>query len=111
MRLLGWVSLVLVGIGGGSAFYLSRATGTLPALRGHLVFVSDRSGIDALYSKDLATGDERQLTFLSEPVREPALSPDGKAVAFSMGGRVGLVWPESDRFQILTLGVDWRDTV
>jgi Tol biopolymer transport system component len=110
MRAMIVSGLVLAGLGAASALYLMRATARLPALSGTLVFVSDRSGVDTLYEKDLGGGDERQLTYLSEPVREPALSPDGTTVAFSMSGRIGLVTLGTGRFRVLTLGVEWKDS-
>jgi Tol biopolymer transport system component len=71
--------------------------------------VSDRNGADALFVKDLGTGQESQLTFLTEPVREPSLSPDGRTVAFSVGGRIGVAEVATGHFQVLTLGLEWRD--
>jgi Tol biopolymer transport system component len=109
MRALIVSGLVLGGLGAAAAFYLTRATAHLPALQGTLVFVSDRTGVDTLFARDLASGEDRQLTYLSEPVREPALSPDGTTVAFSMTGRIGLVTLANGRFRVLTLGQEWKD--
>jgi len=78
-------------------------------LNGAIVFVSDRAGTEALFIRRLPRGEDRRLTFASEPVREPALSPDGTRVAFSMGGRIGLVSLLGGDVRILTLGIDWRD--
>jgi Tol biopolymer transport system component len=78
-------------------------------LAGALVFVSDRDGIPALYWRRLPRDRERRLTFGSEAVAEPAVSPDGTTVAFSMNGRVGVVAVASGESTILTLGVDWKD--
>jgi Tol biopolymer transport system component len=109
MRGFVW-ALILLALGGfASAFYLARDAFNLPPLGGHLIFASDRSGTNELYWKDLSSGEERQLTYLNEPVDEPALSPDGTMVAFSMGGRIGIVWPATRRVLMLTLGVDWLD--
>lgn len=80
-----------------------------PHLKGLLVFVSDRSGVDSLYARRLPRGEDRRLTATPEPVREPALSPDGSRVAFVMGGRIGLAGVATGDVRILTLGVDWRD--
>ncbi|HSD65054.1 MAG TPA: hypothetical protein VLF95_00050 [Vicinamibacteria bacterium] len=80
-----------------------------PGLPGALVFVSDRDGTPALYWRRLPRDRERRLTFGSEAVGEPAVSPDGTRVAFSMGGRLGVVAVASGETSILTLGVDWKD--
>jgi len=80
-----------------------------PELTGAIVFVSDRDGAPALYWRRLPRDRERRLSFGSEPVGEPAVSPDGTRVAFSMNGRVGVVAVASGETQILTLGVDWKD--
>jgi Tol biopolymer transport system component len=82
----------------------------LPAgVAGALVFVSDRDGTPALYWRRLPRDRERRLTFASEAVGEPSVSPDGTRVAFSMNGRVGVVAVASGEVAILTLGVDWKD--
>ena len=82
----------------------------LPAdLTGAIVFVSDRDGSPALYWRRLPAAGARRLTFGSEPVGEPALSPDGTRVAFSMNGRVGVVGVASGEVRVLTLGIDWKD--
>jgi Tol biopolymer transport system component len=109
-RGLAWSALALFSLGAGGFWYLERQDAPLPdGLSGRLVYVSDRSGIDTLYVRSLPGGEERRLTFLLEPTREPALSPDGFQVAFSMGGRIGLVSLLTGQVQILTLGIEWRD--
>jgi Tol biopolymer transport system component len=80
-----------------------------PGITGAIVFVSDRDGTPALYWRRLPRDRERRLTFGSEAVGEPAVSPDGTRVAFSMNGRVGVVAVASGDVRILTLGVDWKD--
>jgi Tol biopolymer transport system component len=80
-----------------------------PGLPGAIVFVSDRDGTPALYWRRLPRDRERRLTFGSEAVGEPAVSPDGTRVAFSMNGRIGVVAVASGDTRILTLGVDWKD--
>ena len=93
-----------------SARLVLRPAPALPAgLPRALVFVSDRDGTPALYWRGLPRDGERRLTFGSEAVGEPAVSPDGSRVAFSMNGRIGLVSPASGDVSILTLGVDWKD--
>ncbi len=105
---LGLAILVLLLLGG--LVVLRSPSVPLPSdLAGTLVFVSDRSGVESLYLRRLPRGQDRRLTTTSEPVREPALSPDGTRVAFSMGGRIGLVSLASEDVRVLTLGVDWRD--
>ena len=82
----------------------------LPAgITGAIAFVSDREGTPALYWRRLPRDRERRLTFGSEAVGEPAVSPDGTRVAFSMNGRIGVVAVASGDVRILTLGVDWKD--
>ena len=82
----------------------------LPAdLTGTLVFVSDRDGREALYLRRLPDGADFQLTSMTEPVGEPALSPNGRQVAFAMGGRIGLVAVDTHEVKFVTLGVDWKD--
>jgi Tol biopolymer transport system component len=95
---------------GAAAWLLLRPGPALPAsLAGGLVFVSDRDGIPALYWRRLPRDRERRLTFGSEAVGEPAVSPDGTRVAFSMDGRLGIVAVATGEVDVLTLGVDWRD--
>jgi Tol biopolymer transport system component len=76
---------------------------------GSLVFVSDREGQDALYLRHLPRGEPRRLVVTGEPVREPALSPDGSRLAFVMGGRIGLVSLPKGELRFVTLGVDHQD--
>ena len=80
-----------------------------PDLTGTLVYVSDRDGRDTLYLRRLPDGADFQIANLTEPVEEPALSPDGRQVAFAMGGRIGLVTIETHDVKFVTLGVDWKD--
>jgi Tol biopolymer transport system component len=80
-----------------------------PELTGAIVFVSDRDGVPALYWRRLPRDRERRLGFGSEPAGEPAVSPDGTRVAFSMNGRVGMVAVASGEVEVLTLGIDWKD--
>ena len=88
---------------------LAREPALPPELSGAIVFVSDRDGTPALYWRRLPRDRERRLSFGSEAVGEPAISPDGTRVAFSMNGRIGVVAVASGETQILTLGVDWKD--
>lgn len=104
--LLGFVLLVVAGV----AFLLLRPAPALPpGLSGALVFVSDREERPALFWRRLPRDRERRLTFGSEPAGEPAVSPDGTRVAFSMNGRIGVVAVASGETRVLTLGIDWRD--
>ncbi len=103
------VTVVLGGLGL-LAFLVWPREVPLPGdLEGSLVFVSDRAGLDALFLRRLPKGEDLRLTFTSEPAREPAFSPDGTRIAFSMGGRIGLVSLPAGEVRILTLGIDWRD--
>jgi Tol biopolymer transport system component len=104
------VSLVLLAALAAGAVALLRSRERLPDdVRGGLVFVSDRDGVDSLYWRRLPRDRERRLTHTSEPVAEPAVSPDGTQVAFAMGGRIGLVAVATGEVRMLTLGVEWRD--
>ena len=111
MRFFVWSILILAMLLGVLAWIVLRPNEEpLPtAVAGTLVFVSDRDGVDSLYSRRLPKGEDRRLTFLNEPVREPAVSPDGRMAAFSMGGRIGVVFLGSGDVRFLTLGVDWQD--
>jgi len=110
MRRLAWGFFVLAVLGAVGFAFLRPRDQPLPAgVAGTLVFVSDRDGIDSLYTRRLPAGPEERLTFLNEPVREPAVSPDGRRAAFSMGGRIGIVSLSSGDVRFPTLGVDWQD--
>lgn len=50
---------------------------------GTLAFVSDRSGQDEIYIRDLASGVERRITENAGPDRAPSWSPDGRWIAFN----------------------------
>jgi len=100
-------ALVLLALAG---WLVLRPAPPLPSgLQGALVFVSDREGTPALYWRRMPRDRERRLTFGSEAVGEPSVSPDGTRVAFSMNGRIGVVAVASGDSRILTLGVDWKD--
>jgi Tol biopolymer transport system component len=101
-------ALVLTALAAG--WLLLRPGSPPPAgLPGAIVFVSDRDGTPALYWRRLPRDRERRLTFGSEAVGEPSVSPDGTRVAFSMNGRIGVVAVVSGETRILTLGIDWKD--
>jgi Tol biopolymer transport system component len=103
---LGTAIVALAAAGGR---FLRPAPALPEGLTGALVFVSDREGTPALYWRRLPRDRERRLTFGSEAVGEPSVSPDGTRVAFSMNGRIGVVAVASGDTRILTLGVDWKD--
>ena len=75
----------LVGTALATLAWLALAGGpTLPPeLSGAIVFVSDRDGTPALYWRRLPRDRERRLSFGSEPVGEPAISPDGLRRCFA----------------------------
>jgi Tol biopolymer transport system component len=103
------LSLLAAAAAAGWAWRASRPLALPSDLRGTLVFVSDRNGLDSLYVRRLPGGEARRLTFEAEPVRGPALSPDATRVAFAVGGRIGLASVDSGDVRLLTLGVDWKD--
>jgi Tol biopolymer transport system component len=111
MRRAALLLVVLALLGG--AWFLARESRQAPLppdLAGTLVYVSDRAGADTLYSRRLPQGDDRRLTYFTEPVRNPALSPDGERVAFDVGGRIAVVDLRKADVHILSFGVDWRDS-
>jgi Tol biopolymer transport system component len=71
--------------------------------------VSDRSGREDLYARPLPGDAEFRLTWLDEPPRDPAISPDGARVAFAVGGRVAVVDVVTHDVRYLTLGLDYVD--
>jgi TolB protein len=82
---------------------------TADQLGGTLVFVSDRDGPDALYMRRLPGALDLRLTYLGEPVAEPALSPDSQQAAFAVGGRIALVTLATRDLRYLSLGQRARD--
>jgi len=107
--LISLASLLLV-LAVGFLWVLSSLDGTIPPdVQGLLVYVSDRSGTDSLWAKHLPHGTPRQLTHNADPVRDPALSPDGTKVAFVVRGRIGIVTVATGDVRHLTLGVDHED--
>lgn len=78
-------------------------------LAGTLVFVSDRNGIDALYMRRLPGGLDLRLSYLGEPVRDPALSPDAASAAFAVGGRIALMTLATRDIRYLSLAQASRD--
>jgi Tol biopolymer transport system component len=108
--------LALAGAGGLAlaavfAWHLLRARpAPLPAdLAGTLYFVSDREGADSLYARRLPKGEAQRLAVTSEAVADPAVAPDGSRLAFTMGGRIGLLPLPRGQVHFATLGVDHRD--
>ena len=73
------------------------------------MFVSDRDGADALYMRPLPGQQDLRLTYLGEPVREPALSPDGARAAFVVGGRIALITLATRDIRYLSLAQSARD--
>jgi Tol biopolymer transport system component len=103
------LALLVLGVGLAGWRVLFPPASPPAGLAGGIVFVSDRDGIPALYWRQLPGDRERRLTFGSEGVDEPSVSPDGTRVAFSMNGRIGVVALASGETRILTLAVDWQD--
>jgi Tol biopolymer transport system component len=106
-----WLVIAVgVAVSGVAAWMVFAPGPELPAgVTGGLAFVSDRDGTPTIYWRRLPRDRERRLTFGSEAVGEPAVSPDGTRVAFSMNGRIGVVAVASGDVRIVTLGVDWKD--
>lgn len=103
---------LLLGSAVAGVYLYQRRQLPLPAdLAGTLLFVSDRGGSDTLYARTLPSGLDRRLTYFTEAVRDPALSPDRKRLAFSVGGRIGVVTLATGDVRLLTFGVDWRDSM
>jgi len=101
------VALAILAIGAALA---TRSGGPAPdPVQGVLVFVSDREGHDELYMRHLPDGEDVRVTYLTEPVADPELSPGGRRVVFSVGGRVGVANLATGEVAVLTLGVDWSD--
>ncbi|HEY5908537.1 MAG TPA: hypothetical protein VIZ31_10865 [Vicinamibacteria bacterium] len=91
-------------------FLLRDRPAPLPKdLTGTLYFVSDRGGADAIYARRLPKGETHRLAVTSEAVADPAVAPDGSRLAFSMGGRIGLLTLPRGEVHFATLGVDHRD--
>jgi Tol biopolymer transport system component len=107
-------ALILVGLAIGAVavlyFRLTREVPLPPDVGGTLLYLSDRGGADTLYARALPEGAERRLTYFTEAVREPALSPDGSRVAFSVGGRIGVVSLATGDVRLWTYGIDYRDS-
>jgi Tol biopolymer transport system component len=92
------------------ALLLSREAPLPAGLAGELVFVREQAGLDTLFARRLPGGPDRLLVATSESVREPALSPDGGSVAFSLGGRLAIVSVATGDLRVVTLGVDFQDS-
>jgi len=109
LRRLALAALVLAACAAAAWFLLPRSRELPAGAVGALAYVSDREGIPAIYWRRLPRERERRLTFGSEPVADPAISPDGTRVAFSMNGHIGVAAAASGESTILTLAVDWKD--
>ena len=105
------ILLALAAVGVAVSLTLRRAEPPpLPSdLQGTLVFISDRTGIDAVFLRKLPNGPDLRLTHLGEPAKEPALSPDGQHVAFVAGGRIAVVAVATGDVRYLSLGVAAKD--
>lgn len=110
-RRLTWLAGLAAGglVVAGVLFWQVAADREAPRIPGRLVYVSDRSGEEQLYLRTLETGEERQLTHATDPVREPSCAPNGRQVAFALAGRIGVVDVATGEIQILSLGVEWLD--
>ena len=105
-----WALAAMAAVAAGAGWAVLGGGADLPPdVRGTLVFVSDRDGMDALYLRELPDGRDRRLTQLDEPTADPAVSPSGRHVAFAVGGRIGVAEIAGGGVRILTLGREWRD--
>jgi Tol biopolymer transport system component len=52
---------------------------------------------------------EVRLTWLTEPVADPAIAPDSARAAYAVDGRIEVVHLTTGDILSLSLGVDWRD--
>jgi Tol biopolymer transport system component len=71
-----------------------------------LLFSSDRTGIHDLYAWEAATGGVRQVTNVETGAFQPAVSPDGKTIAFVTYARAG--------FDVATIPLDpstWLEAI
>src|SRR5205807_8511625 len=55
----------------------------LGALKGTIVFVSDRGGVLKIWSMRASGNDPRQLTHDANPDADPKFSPDGKQILYT----------------------------
>lgn len=109
-RVLALVLVALALVAAAVAVVLRRSAGALPpGTSGAIAFVSSRDGIPALYWRRLPRDRARRITFGSEPASDPAVSPDGTRVAFSLNGRLAIAAVATGEVRVLTLGLDWKD--
>jgi Tol biopolymer transport system component len=113
MRPRVWIGIGLCATlgGAGIAGTVLRRDPALPAdLDGRIVLVGGRAGREALYVRHFPSEAVRMLVRQPDPVREPAVSPDGARVAFATRGRIGVASLATGETAIVTLGVDWLDS-
>lgn len=68
-----------------------------------IVFASNRTGRFQLYERSIRGGTERQITDLDEDAMHPALSPDGKWIAFVLGSKAKLSLMPAEGGSVRTL--------
>lgn len=108
-RLVALLAALATGVAAATLLLRNRGAPLPEDVTGSLIFVSDRDGQDALFIRRLPRGETRRLAVTGEAVKDPALSADGSRLAFTMGGRIGLLALPRGEVRFATLGIDHRD--
>lgn len=71
-----------------------------------LAFASDRSGVMQIYTMNLTTHEEQQLTSLSAGADEPSWSPDDSQIVFHSGASIYIMNFDGSNPKIIATGPD-----